>query len=79
MRRDQLRGAHLHSGGALLWCTAARDGERAPGYDEEAMSAYMRNDEITITIDLKLGEGRFTAWGCDLTKRYVAINGDYRS
>ncbi len=58
---------------------AARDGERAPDYDEEAMSAYMRNDEITIAIDLKLGAGRFTAWGCDLTKQYVAINADYRS
>ncbi|WP_375566169.1 bifunctional glutamate N-acetyltransferase/amino-acid acetyltransferase ArgJ [Oceaniradius stylonematis] len=58
---------------------AATDGERAPGYDEGAMSAYMKQDEITIGVDIGLGEGRFTAWGCDLTKDYVAINGDYRS
>ncbi|MBO6640095.1 MAG: bifunctional glutamate N-acetyltransferase/amino-acid acetyltransferase ArgJ [Roseitalea sp.] len=58
---------------------AARDGERAPGYDEDAMSRYMQRDEITIGVDIGLGEGRFTAWGCDLTKDYVAINGDYRS
>jgi glutamate N-acetyltransferase/amino-acid N-acetyltransferase len=58
---------------------AATDGERAPGYDEGAMSAYMKQDEITIGVDIGLGEGRFTAWGCDLTKDYVTINGDYRS
>jgi len=58
---------------------AATDGERAAGYDETAMSAYMQRDEVTIGVDIGLGDGRFTAWGCDLTKDYVAINGDYRS
>lgn len=58
---------------------AATDGERAAGYDETAMSAYMQRDEVTIGVDIGLGKGRFTAWGCDLTKDYVAINGDYRS
>ncbi|MEQ8403162.1 MAG: bifunctional glutamate N-acetyltransferase/amino-acid acetyltransferase ArgJ [Roseitalea porphyridii] len=58
---------------------AATDGERAPGYDEAAMTAYMRGDEIRIAVDLNLGEGAFTAWGCDLTADYVAINADYRS
>jgi len=58
---------------------AATGGERAPGYDEAAMTAYMRGDEIRIAVDLNLGEGAFTAWGCDLTADYVAINADYRS
>ncbi|MCR9121601.1 MAG: bifunctional glutamate N-acetyltransferase/amino-acid acetyltransferase ArgJ [Phyllobacteriaceae bacterium] len=58
---------------------AATDGERAAGYDEAAMSAYMQRDEVTIGVDIGLGDGRFTAWGCDLTKDYVTINGDYRS
>jgi glutamate N-acetyltransferase/amino-acid N-acetyltransferase len=58
---------------------AAADGERAAGYDEAAMSAYMQRDEVTIGVDIGLGDGRFTAWGCDLTKDYVTINGDYRS
>ena len=26
-----------------------------------------------------LGSGKATVWTCDLTKEYVAINGDYRS
>lgn len=58
---------------------AAENGERAPDYDEARLTAYMRQAEITIAVDLGLGQGRFTAWGCDLTKDYVAINGDYRS
>ncbi|MFD2251727.1 glutamate N-acetyltransferase/amino-acid N-acetyltransferase [Pseudochelatococcus lubricantis] len=57
----------------------AHEGERDPTYDEEAVSAYMRNDEIVIGVDLGLGRGAATVWTCDLTKEYVIINGDYRS
>lgn len=57
----------------------ARDGEREEGYSEEKCAAYMKNDEIVIGVDIGLGTERFTAWGCDLTKEYVEINGDYRS
>ena len=54
-------------------------GERDASYDEEAASAVMKRDEITIGIDIGLGSGQATVWTCDLTKEYVAINGDYRS
>ena len=54
-------------------------GERDPKYSEEVASAYMKNDHIVITVDLGLGRGRDTVWTCDLTKDYVAINGDYRT
>ncbi len=54
-------------------------GERDPAYSEEATSAYMKNDAIVVTVDLNLGTARDTVWTCDLTKEYVAINGDYRS
>ena len=54
-------------------------GERDPDYSEQAASAYMKNDHIAITVDLNIGSGRDTVWTCDLTKEYVAINGDYRS
>jgi len=57
----------------------ARDGERVPDYSEEAASAVMRAKEIEIGVDLGLGEGSAHMWTCDLTKEYVAINGDYRS
>jgi glutamate N-acetyltransferase/amino-acid N-acetyltransferase len=54
-------------------------GERDPAYSEAAASAYMKNEHIVVTADLGIGEGADTVWTCDLTKEYVAINGDYRS
>ncbi len=54
-------------------------GERDPDYSEEIASAYMKQDTIVVTADLGVGTGRDTVWTCDLTKEYVAINGDYRS
>ena len=57
----------------------AHRGERDPDYSEDAVSAYMRGDEISIGVDIGLGRGKATVWTCDLTKEYVAINGDYRS
>jgi glutamate N-acetyltransferase / amino-acid N-acetyltransferase len=57
----------------------AHKGSRDLGYDEAKVSASMKNEEIRIDIDLKLGQGRARMWTCDLTKGYVEINGDYRS
>jgi glutamate N-acetyltransferase/amino-acid N-acetyltransferase len=57
----------------------ARKGERDPDYDEAAVSAVMKRPEITIRVALGLGSGRDRVLTCDLTKEYVAINGDYRS
>ena len=60
-----------------LW--AAQDGVVAPSYDERKMSAYMKQPELEITVDVGVGRASATMWTCDLTKRYVEINGDYRS
>lgn len=57
----------------------AESGTRSDGYSEDAASAVMQGDEIPIRIDLGIGDGIATVWTCDLTKEYVAINGDYRS
>lgn len=57
----------------------AFEGERDQGYSEEATSAYMKRDDIRIRADIGIGRGKATVWTCDLTKEYVAINGDYRS
>ena len=58
---------------------AALEGAIAPTYDEAAMSAYMKNPELEIGVDVGVGRGEAALWTCDLTKRYVEINGDYRS
>jgi glutamate N-acetyltransferase/amino-acid N-acetyltransferase len=60
-----------------LW--AAQDGAVSPTYDEDKMSAYMKNSELEIGVDVGVGRGEAAMWTCDLTKRYVEINGDYRS
>ncbi len=57
----------------------ARNGERDPDYSEEAASLVMKNEEIDIQVDIGIGDGAAKVWTCDLTKEYVAINGDYRS
>jgi glutamate N-acetyltransferase/amino-acid N-acetyltransferase len=57
----------------------AHNGERDLDYSEEKTSAYMKRDEIVIRADIGIGRGKATVWTCDLTKEYVAINGDYRS
>jgi glutamate N-acetyltransferase/amino-acid N-acetyltransferase len=46
---------------------------------EKKASAVMKLDEFTISCDLGLGEGKFTAFGCDLGHKYVEINADYRT
>lgn len=57
----------------------AVNGERDPEYSEEEASLAMKGDEIFLKVDLSLGNGHARVWTCDLTKQYVAINGDYRS
>src|ERR1700704_4378372 len=57
----------------------AKSGARDPSYDEATVSAAMKNPKIQIRIGLGLGKGRDRVLTCDLTKEYVAINGDYRS
>jgi len=57
----------------------AHKGARDPGYDEGEVSAAMKKPEISLKVALGLGRGRDRVLTCDLTKEYVAINGDYRS
>ncbi|MEM0934670.1 MAG: bifunctional glutamate N-acetyltransferase/amino-acid acetyltransferase ArgJ [Pseudomonadota bacterium] len=70
--RDRLT---LHLGPHLL----AENGQLAASYREEEGAAYMKRAELTLSADLGLGPGAFTAWTCDLTHGYIAINADYRS
>ena len=57
----------------------AHKGARDPGYDEAEVSAAMKKPEISLKVALGLGKGRDRVLTCDLTKEYIAINGDYRS
>jgi glutamate N-acetyltransferase / amino-acid N-acetyltransferase len=57
----------------------AKSGARDPSYDEAEVSKAMQEPKIQIKVQLGLGKGRDRVLTCDLTKEYVAINGDYRS
>jgi glutamate N-acetyltransferase/amino-acid N-acetyltransferase len=37
----------------------------------------MHGDTVAFDLDLAAGDGLATAWGCDLTEKYVEINGKY--
>jgi len=42
-----------------------------------ALTDYLKGDEVHIQVDLAIGSGAFTAYGCDLSDGYVRINADY--
>ena len=59
--------------------SVAKNGMRDPDYDEATLTPHMRGREIDIAVDVGVGQGRATVWTCDLTHRYIDINGSYRS
>ncbi len=58
--------------------SVCRQGRSIP-FDEAVASDILREDEIDILVQCHDGDGKATAWGCDLTYDYVRINGDYRT
>ncbi len=57
----------------------AKNGKVYSEYDEEKTKNYMKKTELLVKVDLGIGKGSSTIWGCDLTKEYIDINADYRS
>jgi glutamate N-acetyltransferase/amino-acid N-acetyltransferase len=57
----------------------AKSGARDPSYNEAEVSEAMQQPKVQIKVTLGLGKGRDRVLTCDLTRDYVAINGDYRS
>jgi glutamate N-acetyltransferase/amino-acid N-acetyltransferase len=51
-------------------------GEPVP-FDKKVASAAMGKDEVKVRVALNGGKHSATAWGCDLSAEYVAINSDY--
>ena len=46
---------------------------------EEKAYQQMQKDEFKIVCDIGIGDGCYTAYGCDLGYEYVKINADYRT
>jgi glutamate N-acetyltransferase/amino-acid N-acetyltransferase len=70
--RDKLR---ISIGGVRI----TDGGQVVPKYDEAPVARHIKGREIVIDIELGLGRGKCTVWTCDLTHRYIDINGSYRS
>ncbi|MCC3355588.1 bifunctional ornithine acetyltransferase/N-acetylglutamate synthase [Bacillus sp. REN16] len=54
-------------------------GSQPVAFSEELAKEYLEGTDIVIYVDLHLGNGKGTAWGCDLTYDYVKINASYRT
>ena len=59
--------------------TVAKNGMRDPSYKEAEIMPHMKGRHIVIEADVGVAKGRATVWTCDLTHRYIDINGSYRS
>ncbi len=70
--RDKLK---IKIGGVLV----AAKGMKDPNYKEADIMPHMKGRDIKIEADIGVGKGKATVWTCDLTHRYIDINGSYRS
>ena len=57
----------------------AEDGMQSANYKESRASAHLAGQDISIQIDVGVGNGSSTVWTCDLTHGYIDINAGYRS
>ena len=55
------------------------NGKLNSNYNEDEVSEYMKSDSIDINVDISCGSKSFKVYTMDLTKKYIEINGDYRS
>jgi glutamate N-acetyltransferase/amino-acid N-acetyltransferase len=46
-------------------------------FDREDVRMKLKQNRVKIEIDLKSGVESATAWGCDLSRKYVDINTEY--
>lgn len=70
-----LNAITIHLGDVCI----VRNGGRAEDYEEAMGAAVMKEEEITIRIDLKRGTARERVWTCDFSYDYVRINAEYRT
>ena len=56
---------------------ALANGTSVKGFDKGKARAIFKKKNIRIKVDLKSGRANATAWTCDFSKEYVAINSEY--
>lgn len=48
-------------------------------FDRQNLVQILNRSEVSVSLNLNLGDGAATAWGCDLSEEYVTINSQYTS
>jgi len=56
----------------------AENGKEYP-FNEEKAKKILSADHVLLLLDMKQGKALATAWGSDLTEKYIEINGRYRT
>jgi len=46
-------------------------------FNKRGLIQLLKGEEVAINLNLNLGSGKATAWGCDLSEEYVTINSQY--
>ncbi len=72
-------GAEVDERRVAVWfgdVQVVRNGLGVGGVFHQAAEA-LRREEVTVRVDLGLGDGRWWVWTCDLGEEYVRINGSY--
>jgi glutamate N-acetyltransferase / amino-acid N-acetyltransferase len=59
--------------------SVAKKGASDPNYHESQIATHMQGRDIKIAVDVGIGKGQATVYTCDLTHRYIDINGSYRT
>jgi glutamate N-acetyltransferase/amino-acid N-acetyltransferase len=70
--RDKLM---ITIGGVIV----AKNGAADRDYKESHIEPHMQGRDIHIEVDVGVGSARATVYTCDLTHRYIDINGSYRT
>lgn len=65
----------IHMGGVSV----AKNGMVDPDYKESLLTSHMQGRDIQISVDVGVGKSSATVYSCDLTHRYIDINGSYRT
>ena len=55
------------------------DGGAPQPLEEPVLAAAVAGKEITLTLDLGVGDGKAQMWSCDLSYDYVKINAEYHT
>jgi glutamate N-acetyltransferase / amino-acid N-acetyltransferase len=55
--------------------------ENGRPYDDRAPQAadYLKATDVSVGVDLGVGDAASTVWTCDLSAEYVKINAEYRT